>query len=468
MKHLNIFRLGGALLFFICSSCNSWLDVKPDNKVLENDLLNSETGFQTALNGIYLGMADEDLYGRELSCGYIEAMAQMYSIEQQATGNSNRYLFFTQYKYTDSSVKGYLERTWTDFYKLIANCNNLMEQAELRKDVFASEADYNDYLSELYALRAFLHFDVFRMWGPIYSESTKDVKCIPYNLKRLPMPESLSTAREVVDYVLADLKTADSLAGSNAAAYKMKIGKYAVKALRARVYLYIGEKELAYEEVNALFASNIHVAYPFVEAADVQNSTSPDRLFYSEQIFILENSKRDKLYEDLFDYMLTNEAYLAPRLEDVSKLYANRSDYRYGWWSLNPGNGKEVAFVKYAKISYNNNEILKRAQSLLKVSELYLIMAECAPDEDVRIKYLDRLRVGRGFQEGMVSESERNDWETTLRDEYKREFYGEGQYFFFLKRKNISSLVSGNGKGNLSMGPATYVIPLPESESLYR
>ena len=468
MKRFNICRILGIVMLMLGSSCNSWLDVKPDNKVLEDDLLIDEDGFNTALNGIYLGLADVNLYGKELSCGYIEALAQMYSIVQQTTGKSSKYLFFTQYKYTDTSVKDCFSATWTSMYNLIANCNNLLEQAELRKDVFGSEKSYDSFVSELYALRAFLHFDVFRLWGPLYSEGAKETKCIPYYKKRYPLPVNLSTAGEVVDNVLADLHVADSLAPAGSKTYKMNVSRDAIKALRARVYLYIGEKELAYQEASSLFSTNIQTVYPFTKSSDVQNSTAPDRLFYSEQIFLLENSKRSELYEDMFDYMLEDMLFLAPSQETITKLFPNLNDYRYGWWKINPGNGKAVSLVKFASITDNSNPVRTRGQSLLKVSELYLIMAECAPEEDDRIAYLNLLRVGRGYQSGAITDAEKKEWQTTLQNEYKREFYGEGQFFFYLKRKHISTLTAGTGNGDLTMGEAQYVIPLPESESLYR
>lgn len=468
MRRLNISGIWGMLILLICSSCNDWLDVKPDNKVLEDDLLKTEAGFQMALNGIYLGMAAENLYGRELSCGYIEALAQMYNIVQSTTGTSNKYLFFTQYNYNDTEVKSFIDGTWTALYDLIANCNNLIEQAGSRKEIFSSEGSYNSLVSELYALRAFFHFDAFRLWGPIYSDATQEVKCIPYYKKRYSLPEPLSTAGEVIRNVLADLHVADSLAPAGMKAYRMNMCKYAIQALRARVYLYAGERELAYHEAKAMFDADINEVYPFVSQTAAQNAISPDRLFYDEQIFLLENSNRNKLYEDKFDYMLSDELFLAPLQESISELFPNTNDYRYGWWKVNPGNGKGVASVKFAKITDAANPIRERGQSLLKVSELYLIMAECAPEADIRVEYLDRLRIGRGYQAGAIGDAEKNDWETTIQNEYKREFYGEGQYFFYLKRNYIPSIPAGTGNGDMPMGTAQYVVPLPESESQYR
>ena len=44
--------------------------------------------------------------------------------------------------------------------------------------------------------------------------------------------------------------------------------------------------------------------------------------------------------------------------------------------------------------------------------------------------------------------------------EWEKEFYGEGQYYYFLKRNGKTSVSGPNG----SKKP-NYVIPLPESET---
>ena len=57
------------LIMLICctlifEACDSWLDVKPYDQIAEEDLLNSEAGFQKLLNGVYIELNDENLYGR--------------------------------------------------------------------------------------------------------------------------------------------------------------------------------------------------------------------------------------------------------------------------------------------------------------------------------------------------------------------------------------------------------------------
>jgi hypothetical protein len=95
-------------------------------------------------------------------------------------------------------------------------------------------------------------------------------------------------------------------------------------------------------------------------------------------------------------------------------------------------------------------------QSMLRLSELYLIAAATAPDDATVTAWLEKLRMMRGYQSGMVG----SDAQKVLRQEWEKEFYGEGQYYYFLKRNGKTSVSGPNG----SKKP-NYVIPLPESET---
>ena len=54
----------------LAGSCD-WLEVSPSNEVNEEDLFAKGSGYRNALNGIYLNMSDNSLYGRNLSYGFI-------------------------------------------------------------------------------------------------------------------------------------------------------------------------------------------------------------------------------------------------------------------------------------------------------------------------------------------------------------------------------------------------------------
>ena len=80
--------ISGAILCSFCWACNSWLDVKPIDKVLEDQLFQSETGFEEALNGIYIELNQSSLYGGDLMFNMVEVLAQRYDVSDVATNKN--------------------------------------------------------------------------------------------------------------------------------------------------------------------------------------------------------------------------------------------------------------------------------------------------------------------------------------------------------------------------------------------
>ena len=82
----NLFLLFTILLGL--NSCNSWLDVqRPYDRVAEDVVFESVKGFENALNGIYIELNTNSLYGQYLSCEMIEIMAQRYSVNKSNAFN---------------------------------------------------------------------------------------------------------------------------------------------------------------------------------------------------------------------------------------------------------------------------------------------------------------------------------------------------------------------------------------------
>ena len=72
------------IVVFVLSSCESWLDVKPNDRISEDATFATERGFEMALNGVYIELNDDALYGRNLSYEFVEILAQRYDIDGDA------------------------------------------------------------------------------------------------------------------------------------------------------------------------------------------------------------------------------------------------------------------------------------------------------------------------------------------------------------------------------------------------
>ena len=72
-----LLSIAGCLL---TSSCSDWFDVSPSTDVPAEELFETESGFQSALAGIYIGMTNQKAYGDNLSFGMLDQMAQLYDM----------------------------------------------------------------------------------------------------------------------------------------------------------------------------------------------------------------------------------------------------------------------------------------------------------------------------------------------------------------------------------------------------
>ena len=94
---------------------------------------------------------------------------------------------------------------------------------------------------------------------------------------------------------------------------------------------------------------------------------------------------------------------------------------------------------------------------------MYFIAAEAEESSVDGINYLNKVRNSRGL------EGVRSSWlSSTLTEEWRKEFIGEGQLFFYYKRKKLTSVKSAYEQyGTTSVSLKSYVFPIPDGESKY-
>lgn len=474
MKIMNKWLL--FLLVVVLEGCNNWLDVKPADRVNEDKVFNSEKGFHSALNGIYIELIKPELYGVSMSCEMIELLAQRYKVAE----TNKDYQVLTEFKYTEDYVKGRLQLTWDAIYKLILNCNMILENAERQRNILSGPG-YAVVRGEALALRAFLHFDMLRLFGPVYSEKPS-AAAIPY-VRKVSVSTSDVLPADTVVYgrILRDLKEAERLLligdpvvtdgpqleedTDNTYTFRsLRLNYFAVLALEARVYLYAGDKKNALEYARMLIGHPERENwFPFNTYTEIMgNEKNRDRVFSSDMLFGLFNTERSDIYKDYFDQENASASLLVPRVGAIETLFAGEeADYRYSLWqpSLVPG---DKSLLCYRFKRSEEGGVYNNLMPLIRMSEMFLIAAECSENEEDAYEYLNTLRSHRGLFK--VSDK----LEHHLEQEYNKEFLCEGQLFFYYKRKNVKNLVSGTTGKNIEMSAAAYVPLLPESETKYR
>mgnify|MGYP001051121223 FL=1 len=116
-------------------------------------------------------------------------------------------------------------------------------------------------------------------------------------------------------------------------------------------------------------------------------------------------------------------------------------------------------FVKYKEVD-DKGKGYQYLMPLMRISEMYLIAAECT---DEGVEYLNKLREARKI----ANVGEGADLMDELEKEYRREFIGEGQLFWFFKRRNQTDIMTGSGD-EVAMNKEKYLFRLPQEEEDHR
>src|SRR5207249_1129243 len=91
------------------------------------------------------------------------------------------------------------------------NCNVIIDRCGENSNALLPGPYFGLVKGEALALRAMLHFDMLRVFGPIYSDANKDKPCIPYNTSSRPQVSALLGSSEIMQHIIEDLTAAIAL-----------------------------------------------------------------------------------------------------------------------------------------------------------------------------------------------------------------------------------------------------------------
>ena len=473
------------------TSCAGWLSVDSDDRILEEKLFSETEGFYTALNGVYVDMVKTSLYSGAFGPSVPDILAQYYDTSVDAHVNGSLAQFQNEAK------RLAISDTWTRTYYLILNINKIISHADKKKGTVLGEMDYNLIKGEALGLRALLHFELFRYFGPSF-EFSPGADAIPYVTGEDPKVYPVLRATEAVSYLQNDLSDSMELlkesdpvitdgkretdnGGRNLYNYRnLRFNYFAVKALAARVNMYLGYNyraealrlaEDVITEASAFFPFSTRAEVSGQAAVGAVTTSAEDRVLSSDVLFAVYNVRRgEDIHEKYFSNTLEVKQLLAMSDNGYRNLYPEEGDLRTCQWQRKKDVlGNDIISM----VKYEEQEVAGKNYPymipVLRMSEMYLIAAECysegaAKDESLAYERLNALRNAR--QTSSVSSS----LKINIENEYMREFVGEGQLFWYYKRKNASAInaVYDRSRPAVSISVADYVFELPQSEDGFR
>ncbi len=451
-----------SIMVLLSVSCKKFLQVTPRTESPEELTYSTEEGFKKVLTGVYIQMKDTSLYGKALVFGTMEHLVSSWDVRQgSAEWGLNRH------DYAAQDVVAKFDSIYTHMYAAIANLNALLKNMDERRGVFSSEMMYRLVKGEALGLRAYLHLDLLRIYGPVPSKQNASpiLSYVKTVSKKVHPKVDFKT---FIGELLRDLEAAEELLGSIDPITKysllqlrnpakntpfdpaddfyshrmLRMNVYAVKALMARTYIWDGDIHkacaIAKELVNV---KDVNGTAKFRLGTDVDLGKN-DFALINEHIFGL----FDHNLEKKFDQYFASGSLKKGNTPDAVKrqLYGNvTEDIRNNrlWEMRILSNTDRINVLKkYNVQEYGGkeghggivDEVELKQIPLIRISELYLLLAEAGEENEAQL-YWNRYLSSRGLPNRQLPQGipARRD---EIMNEFRREFFGEGQAFYTYKR----------------------------------
>lgn len=469
------------------SSCDKWLEATSSSQISKDKLFSSRNGFHEALTGVYLDMGSASCYGENCTWYANEITALNYT-----TDNSSSLVALQKHYYGSTVAMDIFTQIWKSCYNVIANANAILEELDKRRDVITSDYEYNLIRGELLGIRAYVHFDLLRMYGlGRWDNGNEGKMTVPYVTgyskdvtPQLSYSETVKLLEKDVAEAL-ELLADDPVTGNapenfestmNADRYwsyrSRHMNYYAVKALSARINMWKRDfdkaEEDAAEVIDHAFATGL---VSWVNADAMVKEISNDLIdwtFSSEHVFSLEITS---LYTYVSQFWYSSNPSVNVSLKTEEALFSQadenfEEDIRGRALLLKYNASGYTSYKFYGSTSFASE--YRNRMPMIRISEMYLILAEChcrKAEYEEAFDCLDEIRAHRGYTDP-IDRNLHPEPEYLL--EFLRETLGEGQSCFMLKRLLAEGNEAAAGCGAMLEDFAgNTMYPYPTDETTY-
>lgn len=429
----NIYIILALLTSILFSSCDSFLDIQPVGKVIPNTLAEYRALMTTA----YKTNQFQD-----------KAYSEMRTDEIVISSDRNDQSSFSAIEtWNDlNSPSGTATFGWSNYYNAIFYANSIIDKKDQITE--GSKEDIEQLVGEAYLFRSYLHFILVNLYGQPYTkDGAPETKAIPLKLSvDLEEVPSRNTVKEVYTSILSDIQTARGLIHQKEweSKYLYRFSVPSIDAFEARVRLYMGEWQKAYEMAEQALAQKSTLE-------DMNGEMLPNNFESTEMI---------TAYEFMFS-VSSNKACL------VSPSFLQKYD------------NTDLRLTKYftAPDEENNRISAKGGEAkftcTFRTGELYLNSAEAAarldklPEARARLLQLMEKRytpIGYDNKKNTVNAMSQTELINEILEERARELIFEGHRWFDLRRTTRPRIQKelGGSIYVLEQDDARYTLRIPQ------
>jgi hypothetical protein len=450
---LNIYKMNTIKILLICLlagslfSCNKFLDVTPTNQVDATTSVKTPADAQTMLNGIYRSMTNANYYGR-IFVLYGDAKGGDFVIPTGGGGRGDDALYTFNHTANSNSYSG----CWQQIYFIIAPVNNLIQN--ITNLEAGGATGFDSYMGQALTLRAFMYFDLVRLYGLPYNENNTGYGVPNITTVLLPSDQPLrNTVAENYTQILSDLQAGAALLPQT----KLNggISYYGNIAEQARVYLYMNDYANALKSAQTIINSGVYTLYTPDKWVSSWTTQFGSESIFELGVYPLEG---DLAAGSLGAYERRKgdggSAYLSQYIASdyfLARLNEDPTDVRWGVMktdedstsdAASPITPRKGAIYKYSG-SVNlagDGKTTSTAVNIkvIRLSEIYLIAAEAAlqtGDAATAATYVNAIRQRAPALAPLTAATVTIN---TIMDERSKELLAEGQRFFDMMRLNQS------------------------------
>lgn len=470
MKTIKYITTGLIALSALTASCN--LDREPKDYIEYEKSFNNAQDAKKWDNGIYSSLRKN--FGGAFVLPQ-EVQADMLSAH--AAYNGSYELFHNWRVQADEQA---FKDIYHSYYAALVDVNIVLSRIPQIQTKPEEAAQMRIYMGNAYFARAFYHFNLALRWGqPYRAEQAATDLCVPIRTEAFSLDKpARATNQATYQLILADLSKAEEhLSEVKPSEGNKELTSDAVRALRARVYLYMGDMERALTEAAALIGTT---RYPLIAALPQGEKDPEGERNPFIQMWHYDNGKEqiwmpfvDKPREvpstiplygadlDTYTYWASrglkginyNKPAYLPTGTVVYELFHDEADRRvpayfeYVTTTVRDKDKQAELFViskfkgnpKYSELvhaqwgGYVPNGIC--SPKPFRIAEQYLIAAEAASAlgrTEEALRYLSELRASRGLStDASLTDEPLRD---AVRDERSRELAYEGFRLWDLRR----------------------------------
>lgn len=464
LKHLFLFTIAVAVI----ASCKKSIDLNPVTTVNGDEFFGKIDDYDFALTAAYQRLKANGLYGG-VNGGSVFLSAVDIAADNFFNGPNNLGNLNTMFRWNYTADNSVPQGGWDNAYQVIQQANVTLRGIDRFRS--SDPLKVARIEGQARALRAFMHFEIFRWWAVDYDRTSTSLG-IAYtdNFDVEQMPSRL-TVKASYDKMEADFKAAKALLSnidkaiqsvtSTAGTARPYVDTLVVDAMLARMYLYAKQWDSA-----GKYATYVINARPLALAAEfpsIWQDASSSEVIWSIDYQAGNQALIREIYRPAGNQPSQDELQWRP-VTALLNLYT-LTDVRTSTYFTSRGN-YTVPVKYFAKASALTNPDGIVNFKIFRTAEMYLIRAEALTmtgKDAAALADLNALRTARRLTAGAETGTALRD---AIQTERRRELVMEGHRFFDLKRTTRTVNRTQNCSGYCTL-PATnraWALPVPQTE----